>query len=673
MKVDYAELEWAGAGAPRSVDFDDIYHDAADPLGESRHVFLEASRIPARMASCDGDFVIAEAGFGSGLSFLLTVNEWLAAGCPCRLHYLGFEHRPLRPADLRRSLARFPELAAPASWLLAQYPPPAAGCHRLNLHEKLQLDLFLGNIVEAMLAHGEGLRGKIHTWYLDGFGPGVNSGMWSQELFGFIADSSQPRATVSTYSAAGAVRRGLKDAGFNMKRIRGFGGKRHMLRGELHRTAKAEPSHTAARYGGETREIPDWFRYPPKVSCGKTAAVIGAGVAGCGTAWQLARRGWRVTVFERADDLDHGVKLLGQLALYCRIFGKDSPLARYFLLGFLNSVREFERLRREQGLGWRASGLVQLPRPRDLKRRLDPAALAQQYPDTVWQWLSRDQLRELTCLPIAGAGWHSAAAGWLDPLELCRCWLDRPGIALRAGTGVEALEQVGNRWNLLANGKILNPEPFEAVVIACGAGAADFEPLRELPLNRVPGAVIHIPENEESGRIRHIIRGARGIFPAVRGRHCISASFAKSDNGIGESAGESIALIEKLFEPASGFTSTGATATKAVRCQSSDFAPVVGAVPDAAECRRRFAPLVRNARARILHPPSHLPGLYINLAHGSHGLCSAPLAADYLASLIHGEIPPLDRASAAALDPLRFLVRELRRQRSDRSDLAPDV
>ena len=660
LKIDYANLEWTATGAPRSGEYKDIYRTAADPLGESRHAFLQANRIAERLAGHDGDFVVAEAGFGGALNFLLTVNAWLAAGCPRRLHYLGFERHPLRLDDLRRSVGRFPELAEPAAWLLAQYPPPAAGCHRLNLHENLQLDLFLGDAAEQMLLHGEGLRGKVHAWYLDGFSPAVNPKMWSWELFNLIADCSAPGATVSTYSAVGAVRRGLRDAGFSMKRIRGFAGKRHMLRGVLRKSARAKANHIQA-----SKEAPAWFRYPSPAAGNKTAAVIGAGIAGSATAWQLARRGWRVCVFERAGGLDHGVNSLGQLALQCRAFGEAGPLARFFLLGFLYSTREFGRLARDRGFGWHPSGLAQLPRPRDWKRKLAPTALAERYPDEVLQWLSREQLRELTGLPIAGPGWHSPAAGWLDPLEFCQSQLDHSGIELRAGTAIEALAQVGNRWNLLARGEVLNPAPFGAVVVACGADAAGFGQLRELPLRRVPGEVVSIPENRASGAIRHIIRGGRGIFPASHGRHCVSASFAKDENDIDGTAGESLAMIEELFEPKLEFAGEQFSTASAWRCQSADFAPVVGAAPDVAECRRRYAALARNAKARILQPPAHLPGLYVNLAHGSHGLCGAPLAAEYLASVIHGEIPPLDRDVAAALDPLRFLIRRLRRQETD--------
>ena len=739
MKIEYANLEWTDSGAPRSVEFDDIYRDAADPLGESRHVFLKANRIARRMVGHDGDFVVAEAGFGSGINFLLTVDAWLAAGRPCRLHYLGFEHRPLRPEDLRRSLARFPELAGRASCLLDQYPPPTTGCHRLHLRQKLQLDLIFGDIGEQMLAHGEGLRDRVHAWYLDGFSPEVNPAMWLRALCGLIADSGRQRSTISTYSAAGAVRRGLQDAGYAVKRVRGLAGKRHMLRGVLRKTAPTPADsfrfsawlryqgsrlgpllqaaairgpenpdklyvsstaitpirrgmlraasrisdfsperfhghrlpgwsnlgHVSADIDGSVfQNAPKWFRYPSRVAPGSRIAVIGAGVAGSSTARQLARRAWKVSVFERADDLAHGINSLGQLALHCRVFGQDSPLARFFLLGFLKSAREFRELNRNKGFGWHECGLAQLPRPRDLKRKLEPAALAERYPDEVWQWLSRERLRDLTGLPVAGAGWFSPSAGWLDPLELCRLWLDHSGIELHGGTGVDTLRRDGDGWRLLANGRTASSEAFAAVVIACGADAKGFEQLRELPLRQVAGEVVSIPENPASSGIRHIIRGDRGIFPAAGGRHVVAASFAKSANDMAGKPADSLKLVEKMFETAPGFSSEEHLRAGAARCQSSDFAPIVGAAPDVAECRKNYACLSRNARAGIHRPPAHLPGLYVNLAHGSHGLCSAPLAADYLASLIQGEAPPLDRGMAAAIDPLRFLIRDLRRRGS---------
>ncbi len=656
MKIDNAKLEWTASGAPRSVEYGDIYHDAADPLGESRHVFLQANRIAERLGSHEGEFVIAEIGFGAAINFIQTAALWLAAGRRVPLHYLAFELHPLARADLARSIARFPELAVVAERLFAQYPPPVTGCHRLHLFENLQLDLYFGDAVEQLNAHGEGLRGKVHAWYLDGFSPGRNPRMWCDELFEAVAENSRSEATISTYSAAGEVRRGLQRVGFAIERIPGFIGKRHMLRGDFVSDLPAEKATDFSHFPNP------WFRLPTEVAASRTAAVIGAGLAGSSTAWHLARKGWQVKVFERAAKLEHGVNTLRQLALRCRIFAQDNPLARFFLAGFLYSVREFQWVSHGEGLEWHDCGLVQL---RDGKRRrYDPAVLENLYPDEVLQWRSKEQLRDLTGLPLARAGWCSPAAGWLDPLELCRTWLNHPAIELNPGSGIDEIVWSNDGWRLRSESGELSDRNFPVVVIACGAGALRFAQLEGLPLLAVPGEVPSIRETANSSAIRHIVQGERSIFPAHQGRHCISANFGTEKDSRKNTVVDSLATVRQLFDPPSHLHAESVGNMTAERCQSTDFAPILGAAPDFPACGKLYAQLARNARATGLPPPAHHPGLFLNLAHGSHGLCSAPLAAEYLASLIQDQAPPLSREIATALDPLRFLIRDLKRQQA---------
>ena len=53
-------------------------------------------------------------------------------------------------------------------------------------------------------------------------------------------------------------------------------------------------------------------------------------------------------------------------------------------------------------------------------------------------------------------------------------------------------------------------------------------------------------------------------------------------------------------------------------------------------------------------------GLYVLTGLGSRGIISAPLAAEYLASLINGEPLPIPRQVTDALNPVRFLVQQLK-------------
>ena len=43
-----------------------------------------------------------------------------------------------------------------------------------------------------------------------------------------VHDHSAPGGTLATYTAAGFVRRGLAEAGFEVARVSGYGRKRHM-------------------------------------------------------------------------------------------------------------------------------------------------------------------------------------------------------------------------------------------------------------------------------------------------------------------------------------------------------------------------------------------------------------------------------------------------------------
>lgn len=71
-------------------------------------------------------------------------------------------------------------------------------------------------------------HGAADAWFLDGFSPARNPELWEADLLREVADHTAPDGTAATYTAAGAVRRGLDAAGFDVTRAPGYGRKRHM-------------------------------------------------------------------------------------------------------------------------------------------------------------------------------------------------------------------------------------------------------------------------------------------------------------------------------------------------------------------------------------------------------------------------------------------------------------
>lgn len=213
-----ADLEWRDTGVPVSVRFDDPYYSLDDGLAETQHVFLGGNDLPARFM--DG-FHVAELGFGTGLNFLVTLAAWRAAGVSGTLRFTSFEAYPMKMTEMSRALQAFDGL--PLEIFDGSY----------SLEHLSGLDFELTVIVGDARDTLPPWQGRADAWFLDGFSPAKNPELWGADLMAQVGAHTAQRGTVATYTAAGFVRRGLADAGFDVTRVAGFGRKRHMTRGVL--------------------------------------------------------------------------------------------------------------------------------------------------------------------------------------------------------------------------------------------------------------------------------------------------------------------------------------------------------------------------------------------------------------------------------------------------------
>lgn len=215
----HTQIEWRGA-VPVSTRFQDPYYSLDNGLAETEHVFLAGNDLPNRFT--DG-FHIAELGFGTGLNFLATWRAWQQSGHSGRLHFTSFEGFPMSAQEMAKSLSAFPEVQDFAKELLKTWN------NRMLETETVKLTIIEGDARNTL----PNWQGKADTWFLDGFAPAQNPELWEPSLMKAVADHTAPKGTFATYTAAGAVRRALADAGFTVTRIPGFGRKRHMTTGYL--------------------------------------------------------------------------------------------------------------------------------------------------------------------------------------------------------------------------------------------------------------------------------------------------------------------------------------------------------------------------------------------------------------------------------------------------------
>lgn len=242
-----------------SARFGDVYASRGGALAQSRAVFLAGCGLPQRWQG-RRRFTVGELGFGTGLNMLAVLAEWARTRPPgATLHLFSIEGFPLAKADAARALAAFSELADLAAQLLAHWPDGAQGLHRIDFPALgATLDLMIADVGPALA----GWQGRADAWFLDGFSPAKNPGMWAPEILAGVGVRTAPGGVAATWSVAGFVRRGLAAAGFTVERLPGFTGKRERLE---------------ARWPGEAADPAT-----PRV------AVVGAGIAG--TALALALR-----------------------------------------------------------------------------------------------------------------------------------------------------------------------------------------------------------------------------------------------------------------------------------------------------------------------------------------------------------------------------------------------
>ena len=586
------QLFWAEDGSPRSGRFGDVYFSKDDGLAETRAVFLQGCGLPEAWNERT-DFTVAELGFGTGLNIVALLDLWRRTRPENgRLHVFSIEGFPLIRDEAARALAAWPELAEVAQALLAVWPAGTPGFHRLDLPQwKASIDLAVGDAEWAL----EQWSGPADAWFLDGFSPALNPGMWSPEIMALIAARSAPGARVATFTVAGAVRRGLTEHGFTVEKKPGHGRKRERL--EAHLPAS-----------------------PPPVASPPHVAVIGAGIAGASVARALIAGGARVTVVE-AERPGAGGSGFPAALVTPRLDAGDTLIAGFHAQA-LERARDLYRALPDAVI---AEGVLQLEQaPRDVTR-FDKIAAQDLWPADAMTRL--DVPAAASCLgdTVQNGGLMMAGALALRPAAVLEPWL---ASAERLTARVAVLQPQGQGWRLVdADGATVIEA--DAVVLTAGWGSAkltgDWAP--ELGLAPVAGQAdwVEGPTTPPVAWGGYAVPTGTGLlFGAThdRGR-------TDREPTVEASARNLATLAAALPALAARAEAAGPTQTRvAVRATTPDRLPVAG--------------------------PLAASGLYALTGLGSRGFCVAPLLGEHLAARILSQPSPLPRTAQRRLSPTRF-------------------
>jgi tRNA 5-methylaminomethyl-2-thiouridine biosynthesis bifunctional protein len=649
-------LERDADGLPRSPEFGDVYHPRQGALAQARQVFLAGNALPARWRGRE-QFVVLETGFGLGNNFLATWQAWRDdRERSTQLHFLSIESRPLQRADLA-SEPRGEGLAPLAAELAAAWPPLTCNLHRLSFDAgRVQLLLALGDVGDWLPQ----LVARVDAFFLDGFAPACNPGMWEARLFKAMARIAAPDATAATWSVARPVRDGLAAAGFEVEVHSGSGGKREITVARFAPRFTPRPS-PRQRLAIEAASAPPGARLP--------VAIVGGGLAGCALANALAERGWASTLFERRSALAQEGSGNAAGVFHGVVHGHDGHHARFHRAAAYEAQRAVAEAVGGHGIRGSTSGLLRLAsRSSDaaaLQALLDRLGLPADYVRA----LSTSEAGTTAGIAVAAPAWHFVGGGWVEPSGLARAYAQRASehLAVRCEREVAAIRRAAGRWQLLdaSNGVLATAE----VVVLANAGAA---------LELLGGTLaLHPSRGQTSGidsacwptaaALRLPLAGSGYLLPSLDDTTWFGASSHEGDADPALRGDDHRANVERLAglvaEPPTLLALGEIRGRVGWRWASPDRLPLIGPVPLAALGAELGVEIDAAASPRPEQPrfAPRAPGLFVFAGLGSRGIAGSALGAQVLAASITGAPMPLEADLLDAVDPARFASRAFRR------------
>jgi tRNA 5-methylaminomethyl-2-thiouridine biosynthesis bifunctional protein len=556
-------------------------------------------------------FVVLDTGFGLGERFLAALQMWRDDPRRCeRLVFIALQPHPLAAADLHPTLRR--------AW-----QPQTPDLHRLG---------FEGGRVELLLAQGEAaswLRELVAQ--VDAFCVRAEMSIDALRLGKALGRLAAPGATLAAEAPTDTLRKHLTSVGFEVGDT-------------LSRFAPAfVPRGVASR--GRGRHAGD-----------KHALIIGAGLAGCASAWALAEQGWRSTLLERQPQIAAGASGNPAGLFHGIVNAQDGMHARFNRAAGL-AAQNAVRAALDRGVAGSANGLLRRETSLDaagMRNMLRRLGLPPEYV----QALDVTEASERAGIALSQPCWWYPGGGWVDPAGLAQTFLDRAGASAQPQRGVAAhrLERTANAWRVLD----VNGEPIAeaaTVVLANAGDALRLLGAPDWPIEQIRGQISIAPAARLASAAVPIA-GSGYLLPAFDGAVMFGATAQAGDDDPSVRDADhalNLAQLEGLLGHPVGLKPADLGGRTAWRCSAADRLPVIGAVPDPA------APGARLDQPRFV---PRLPGLYVFTALGSRGITWSTLGAQVLASCVSGAPAPIAASLLDAIDPARFVSRAVRARRA---------
>lgn len=389
--------------------------------------------------------------------------------------------------------------------------------------------------------------------------------------------------------------------------------------------------------------------------------VVGGGIAGACSAYFLAHRGLQVTLLEKNSEIAKEASGNYQGVLYAKMSAADTAQCALLRLSYPLSVSHL-RWMDPQGIFSDCCGILHLD--------YDSAAIKRhrtlmQQSTGFYRSISAKQADDLAGLAVGQGGLFWPDGAWVAPQKWIKQMLHSTAVKLHCNFMVSRIERENNQWWVYDQ---TGTQSFnaDALILALGADLSAIYRSLGLRFYLSSGQSALVSSTPQSKRLAIVLSGQSYIAPAYRGYHCFGSTFhsncqkqAWSENDAQLNKKRLAQLAPYLYDSFAWTNAENQQGHHALRSDSFDHLPTVGPVGDAQAMRRIYAKLGQDKRFVLQAECPYIPHLYINTAHGTRGLVTAPLAALSISAEVLGLPQPLGERLRHSIHPNRLIIRDI--------------
>ena len=196
------------------------YHSIHGAIQEAIHVFIKHGLNHVVSQTQSQTLSILEIGFGTGLNAFLTADQ--ADSHDYKINYVGVEAYPVSFNEI--SQLNYAEMIS------GEINTIFNTLHKVSWEAEHQITPSFSLTKQKKLFSDITDKHLYNIIYFDAFGARVQPELWTEVMFKIMYKALKYNGVLVTYSAKGSVRRAMQAVGFNVERLEGPPGKRHMLR-----------------------------------------------------------------------------------------------------------------------------------------------------------------------------------------------------------------------------------------------------------------------------------------------------------------------------------------------------------------------------------------------------------------------------------------------------------